>query len=544
MTVTSSGGKVVDIGALLTIDVDAELRKLATAQLQGPWQIPAELVRRSMAAGASKVDVSFSRRRVRVDDDGAALDEAQVQALADLLDPSAPGETRHAALLRLETVGAVPLLALAGLALTSLTLESSDGDGRTLRLEVRRGRAPTLAAGPAVSGGGGRQTRIELVADELEVKRAREWLDEVGRFAGGALRIDGAPGPDGLRDYLVSAPVELPFGERSIKGTIGIPHSGDTPRLWILQHGIVVTHQGLSKAPTFEALLELGAEVAPRATAADLRELVGPTLLPLSEEAVTLMLRAAKRLPEMGSEGQNRLIRLLLQAARLGRKRGEIEAAQLVPCLVGHDEAPVWRSIAELRGLAAGAGQGRRAAIPAVYPGQSTDEVILGGAPIAVLGSSARSAITELFGLRFGPAPRQLGQSGRGRWFGDLLDRLGDLSGSIAAALHLGIGPPLDDSALSTAELRLVEHLRAVVPSGGVEAPQEVLLCGGRGRIRQTRGARRRLLLPRDNPDVRACVAAVAEDEAWVYPASVVLLGGRGLPSVGARSTWQRGWGR
>ena len=75
--------KAVDIGALLTIDVDAELRKLATAQLQGPWQIPAELVRRSMAAGASRVDVSFSRRRVRVEDDGRVIDVAQAQALSE-----------------------------------------------------------------------------------------------------------------------------------------------------------------------------------------------------------------------------------------------------------------------------------------------------------------------------------------------------------------------------------------------------------------------------------------------------------------------------
>ena len=539
----TGAGKVVDIGALLTIDVDAELRKLATAQLQGPWQIPAELARRSMAAGASKVDVTFSRRRVRVEDDGRAVEEAQVRALAELLNPSAPAATRHAALLSLEAAGAVPLLALAGLALTSLSLESRGGGRPSVRLDVGRGRAPTLVVDPAASKSSAPQTRIELVADELEVKRAREWLEEVGRFAGGALRIDGELGPDGLHEYLVSAPLELPFGDQGVvRGRIGIPHSGDTPRLWILQHRIVVTHQGLTKAPTFEALLELGDKVAPRATAADLRELVAPTLVPLSDEAVTLMLRAAKRLPELGREGQNRVIRLLLQAARLGRKRREIEAARLVPCLVGHDEAPVWRSIAELRG--SGAGEGRQAAIPAVYPGQSTDEVILGSAPIAVLGSSARSAITELFGVRFGPAPRQLGRSGRGRWFGDLLDRLGDLSGTIAAALHLGIGPPVEDSALSKPELRLVEHLRAVIPSGGDEAPQEVHLCRGRGRIRQTRGTPRRLLLPRDNPDVRACVAAIAEDEAWIYPASVVLLSGRSLPSVGARATWQRGWGR
>jgi len=541
----SGPSETLDIASLLTIDVDAELRKLATAQLQGPWQIPAELVRRALAAGAVRVDVSFGRRRVRVEDDGTSLSEHQVRALRQLLDPAAAAELRHGALLELESAGAVALLALAGLSLTSLTLYSGGGGRRSVRLDVRRQGAIKLTIGeveerPAA-------TRIDVVAEGLDSKRAREWLADVGRFVGGALWIDGQPGPDGLGDYLVSAPVELTLPGGPVTGRIGIPHRGDAARLWVLQSGVVATHQGLTKAPTFEAILDLGERAAPRATAADLRELVAPILLALSEQAVKLMLRAAQSLPQMGSGAQARILRLLLQAARLGQQRGAIEVAPLIPCRVGHDEPIVWRSLAQLQ-RERGA-EGRRPPIPALYPEQSIDEVIFSGrgageeVAVAILESSARSAITELFGLRFGPPPRQLRRSRRGRRLLGVLEGFADLRASIAVALHLGIGPPLAESTLSKAELRLLEHLRAVIPGVCPESPQEVLLCGGRGRIRQTRGATRRLLLPRGNPDVRACVRAVELDEAWVYPASLVLLGGRGLPSIGARSTWLRGWG-
>ena len=182
--------------------------------------------------------------------------------------------------------------------------------------------------------------------------------------------------------------------------------------------------------------------------------------------------------------------------------------------------------------------------IPALYPTQSSDDVIIGATPIALLEASARSSITELFGLRFGPPPRHLGRVDGGDRLARLFDHITDLSGGIATALGLGAGRPLADSELSRAELHLLEHLRAVIPTAGPKAPQEILFCRGQGRIRLPRGKAPRLLLPRDNADVRACVRAVDSDEAWVYPACVVLLGGRAMPSVGARTTWLRGWSR
>lgn len=534
-----SRGVAIDVRSLLTIDVDAELRKLATAQLQGPWQIPAELVRRSLSSGAGKVELRLGRNRVSVVDDGGPIPGTSLASLAVLLDPRAPTDARHRALLDLEEAGSVALLALGGLEIESLELRSGDGAGEEIGLELRRGRPPRLERGKR---GGPRGTRVTLVAEGLDPGRARSWLADVARFAGGAVSVNGEAIADGLEDYLVSAPVRLSLAdERTLEGHLAIPRSGDTPRLWLLQHGLVATHQGLTKSPTFDAILELGPLAPPRATAADLRELVAPLLGPMADEAARLMLRAAERLPTMGGDAQRRLLSLLLQSARLGRRRREIEAARLIPCMIGHGEPRAWRSIADLRRSAEAdpAGQG---VIAALYPGQESDEVILGGPPVAILDAAARSTITELFGIRFRPPPRQLGGGARQGPLGDAWERLGDLVGGIAAALHLGIGPPLPDAVLSPAERLLVEHLRAVLPGTGPEAPAEITFCRGRGPVRQTRGQPRRLLLPRDNPEVKACARAVATNPAWVYPAGIVLLRGRALPSVGARSTWLREW--
>ncbi len=542
MTTGSTAAESLDIGELLTIDVDAELRKLATAQLQGPWQIPAELVRRSVAAGASQIDVRFGRHRVRIDDNGAALSEPHVRALAHLLDPQAAATLRHRALLDLESVGAVALLALAGISLTSLSLSCTGGERAPLHLEVRRGKPPKFRVGRPSGGDEPALTRIEIIAEGLEIKRARQWLEEATRFVGNSLTIDGKAGPDGFDDYLVGAAIDVKLGETSLKGRIWIPPTNDTPRLWILQHGVVATHHGLTKSPTFEVTLEVGAIAPPRATAADLRNLVAPTLSTLAKEAVRLLLAAGERMPAMGLAAQSRLLRLLLEAARLGLARPEIRRAPLIPCLVARDTPAVWRSIATLE--AEGADTGRQPMIPALYPSQSTDDVIIGAVPIALLESSARSAITELFGLRFGPPPRLLGRVDGGDRLARLRERIADIAGGFATVLGLGAGRPLADNELSRAELYLLEQLRAVIPNANPEAPQEILFCRGRGRIRRPRGKTPRLLLPRDNADVRASVRAVADDAAWIYPACVVLLGGRSMPSLDARMTWLRGWSR
>ena len=61
----SDGPERIDVGSLLTIDVESELRKLTQAQLQGPWQLPAELVRAAVRQGAATPSLAATRSTVR-----------------------------------------------------------------------------------------------------------------------------------------------------------------------------------------------------------------------------------------------------------------------------------------------------------------------------------------------------------------------------------------------------------------------------------------------------------------------------------------------
>ena len=126
----------LDVGSLLTIDVESELRKLTVAQLQGPWQLPAELVRRAIRNGARSVDVEISRGQLRVSSKGGSVPVSVLRELAVLLDRQQAPERRHRALAGIEQAGALSLLGLAGLSPSAVRIVSPEAG---IALEWRRG---------------------------------------------------------------------------------------------------------------------------------------------------------------------------------------------------------------------------------------------------------------------------------------------------------------------------------------------------------------------------------------------------------------------
>ena len=76
-------GGSIDIGGLLTIDVASELRKLSQAQLQGPWQIPAEIVRRALRFGAAVSDMMQLGRATEANERASDIAYGQVSAILD-----------------------------------------------------------------------------------------------------------------------------------------------------------------------------------------------------------------------------------------------------------------------------------------------------------------------------------------------------------------------------------------------------------------------------------------------------------------------------
>lgn len=519
----------VDLGALLAIDIESELRKLATAQLQGPWQLPAELVRRAVAAGAHTVEVELGRGGVRVRDDGAPIAGALLHALADLLDTAAPARRRHQALLTLEAAGALALLALPALRPGRIEIVAR-GQGRVRRLEFSgQGRS---VVSEAADPGGGRGTEFVVRGAELDANRARAYLADVCRFAPAAVRVDGAAVSDGLRAYL--AHVELAAPELlalKLRGTVALTHRGEPGRIWLLVDGVVTTHVGVARAPCFEAVVELAdkfaaGELTPAATAADLREAIAPALELLVDAGVQLMLAIGARSASLPASSQARVLQLLLQALRTRRRAAEVVALPIVPALVDRND----RRLLPLSALAALA---RPEPAFALGPEQDPEDFALPGEPVLILGTAERGILGELLGLRFRSPPP------RGTAHLPIAASLARGWSQIWQAI-LGARRPLPDAAMSPAERRFVAAIRVAV-RGGAGAPEQVELCTGTGAPRVA-GTPPTLYLGRDHADVKAAIAAAESGEAWLFPACVALLAGRGMPGSATRATWVRTW--
>ena len=538
----------VDLRDLLRIDIEAELRKLTVAQLQGPWQMPAELVRRAVRAGAGHISVEVARAGCTVRDDGTPLPPEQLGELAAMLDGAAPAERRHRALLALEAAGGLALLALAGLGATQIEVRARGG-GKCRRLLWRaRHGAPQLSEASDPSGPRG--TEVILRGAEVDPTRARSWLRDVGRFAPGTLLLDGQAINSGLRGYLASESFRLGPRDQPAKlhGHVAVADHGEQARVWLLHGGVISTHLGLSAVPCFDAIVELGASTPVNATAADLRAAVNPHVSGLADLGVGLLMHLARRLPELEPLAlQARIVTLLLQAVRTRRRLKELMQVPMLPCWTPHEHdtrftRPTrWLSLAELP-VAPPSASGRPGEPPvvlALYPEQDPADHALPDAPVLRLDAAERGALAELLGLRFrAPPPRS---EGVGRLRAGLRRGLRRAAQLCAGVLRLGPGAPLPESALRPDERALLEHLRAVL-HGAPGAPEAVQLCAGKAGPQLLGGSRGPLRVGREHPDVLACLRALERGPAWLYPASVTLLAGQAMPATAARITWMRHW--
>lgn len=540
---TSSNSVAVDLRELLRIDIDAELRKLTVAQLQGPWQMPAELVRRAIRAGAGDVRVDLARGACTVRDDGPPLPAERFSELAAMLDSAAPAERRHRALLALEAAGGLALLALAGLGATHIEV-TARGGGKLRRLTwTARSARPELTE--AADPNNTRGSEISVRAPELDLTRARTWLRDVARFAPGTVREGGQTINTGLQGYLASERFNLgPKGEPpKLTGHLAVARHGEQARVWLLHGGVVATHLGMSSVPCFDAIVEVSALVGLSATAADLRAAMNPYLGPIADLGVGLLIQVGKRLPEIDHiSTQTRIVVLLLQAVRTRRRMAELTQVRMLPCWTPIDpQTPrtrpaCWLSLAELPQPE----RNQPAVVLALYPEQDPEDFALPEtAPVLRLDAAERSALTELLGLRFRAPPPRAEVGGRLR--SAVRRGLRTTGQSLARLLRLGPGAPLPEAALTDDERNLLVGLRAIL-RGGAGAPETIHLCAGRAGPQIVGGTRGQLLVGRDHPDLRACIAAARRGPAWLYPASVALLGGHALPATAARVTWLRHW--
>ena len=515
----------LDVGGLLTIDVASELRKLSQAQLQGPWQIPAELARRALRDGATKVHLTLGRGRARVQDNGRGIVPEHLRWTAVLLDPTRPNEARHAALTALEGSGELVLLAIAGLGVRAVRiLTVHRGQRATLAYQV--GRAPTLTVDAVTQDD---RTEVELSAPELDKRRATEWLTGAARFAPAEVVVDGRKMNIGFVDCYPAADLHQP-----LRGKIAIPFTGDTAHVWLLEHGLVTGHVAIPDSPCFEAVVELGSDTT-ELSAARLREAMAPHVGELVNQGVGYLARLGQQAPGFPEAARARLARLVLQAARRGLRRKAIRRVPTFRMVTSDGDRCV-----DLNTLVEIARNGNELSLAALYPDQKPERFSLGSTPVLVADEVERSLLAELYELRFSPPDLRDGSGSLLSAWRRLVFAVGRGMERVVDVVRHPLRPKaLPDAALRPEELGLLAALRSYAARGRNRSIKSVQICEGRGPVRRI-GRPASLLLPRDNPTVAAGVRAIAQDSRWIYPVWLALLDGQGLPPRPVRAQWRR----
>jgi hypothetical protein len=494
MTEAGPAGPALDLRGLLTIDVAAELRKLCQAQIQGPWQIPAELVRRAIRAGATSVHVTLGRRQLVVTDDGPGLDPAHLEWITLLVDRQQDDQPRHRALLALEQAGELALLALAGV-----------DDLQDLHIESTR---------PG--------TRIALRAPGLDRRKAARWLADVARFSSVPVLIDGSPVADGMTGSLVQAPLAPP-----LRGRVALVRQGDVAHAYLLSDGLVTAHITIPDAPCFVAAVELGTQGG-ELTAAGLRDAVMPHVPGLIDQAVALVAVQVGRPAPLSEPTRARLAQLTLQAARRKLRGAEIDRLPLFRTIDSEGSRLV--DLAALRASPPDATGSRT--LLCLSPDQPPERYALGPEPVLIADDAERSLLAEVLGARFRtPDRRESSRSLAASWR-RLLRGARRLLGHWFDLVRHPLRPPLlPDHALTLPERALLAALRAQLRTQRAGGATDAVLCQGQGPLRRTRGHPRVLILPRNNPTVLACVRAFSADPEWMRLISLALLGGRNRSS-------------
>jgi hypothetical protein len=484
---------------LLAIDVAAEVATLCATQVQGPWQVPAELVRLAVARGAARVDVDRVRGGLRLRCAGRLADQGELRDLALVFDPKAERGDRQAAISRSEAAGLQALMWAAGQPGARLVIEVYSGDDSAV-LEVRDAGVRVGRGAVAAPPG----TTVVWRCRGMRTRRALAWLETACRFVPVPISVAGCDLPRGFEGGLYRMRLAGPLATE-----LAITAAGDTPSLWLLEHGVLSARAVVPGYPAFSAAIELSG-VAPPASSADaLRAAADPYLAGLLDQAARMLVLLVDRLPTVDEPVRTRLTSLLLGFAVRDILRHEIESLPVVAVR----RAGSRRFVTPAR-LARWARR-RGGVVVATEPGQA------GGDPAASLvveaSTEERALLSELLDVR-------VERVGRRTAAGELADRL--RRAWFAASSRLGPGP-IAPGRLRADERRLLEAATA--------AGVGLALCPGRRRARR-RGEH--WLVGRERPEVRAAVAAVAEESSWLYPALLAMIGEDG----GAGETVRRAW--
>jgi len=499
-------GGVVDDG-FLSVDVEAQVRKIARRTLRSPAEHLVELVRDAARRGARTVRVGVSRGEAWIEDDGAPQREEELARLCVALDPAADPAARTGGLSFFGGPEGMGLLAAFATGPQRVEVEAAAPAGR-VRAIFAQGARPRVER----RAGGGRAGCSVRIARAGDPARERALLARACRFSPGRIVLDGAEigGRGAPSDAL--ADTRLASGD----GLVWIPPCADVCRVRLLERGIVKREKvnppdgGL----VYEAAIECR-DAEPAGRAGELREAARRLYGELGRRAGSLAGAARDRVEEL----------LFLHFRRTG------DAS-----IVG--ELPLFRRLgggapASLASLRREAAAGRP--VEAILAGEDRGQGTGGrrGGAVLVLTARQWEFLAEHAGVPLWRPPQPPREASRlARYLARLASRLREAWGRAAG----GSAAPVAAADLDEGERLLVDLVSAELARGtrrlhGAPPGARVRAAAGEGsgpaRLVEGEGGEWLLLLPRRGRAARLAARALARDPGLAGAATALLARGR-----------------
>jgi hypothetical protein len=498
---------------LLTIDVEAEIRKLCGRQLDSPAECLVELTRLAIQSGGKAVRVDVRRRATTIQTIGGSLSDAVLEALALVGDPTQPSRERHAALVAIEAAHGVGLLTLVAAPAATVTVSNAAG-GRTLLLEA--GRSPrwirARESGPGL---------ILRIARRGRRGTERQTLRERCAFASMPVFLDGRLVSRGL--VVDDCIIELVVDAAGLTCKVGLPRTGQLSRTTMLVQEVVARETYTASRRGAVHIAVVRDRVATGIEQVDLR---GANVLVRSVRN-ELYERLARGFNDLAARDRLAARELLLRYAEKAGRTGLLVGVPLFRRLSG-DRVDV----EAVRALARGG------AVWAVEPDTSTRRYVVDARQVLVLERGEREFVARSLGLGIQEPPAlsrdtlvtRLTFIWR-RLKDGLLDRGRRVVGRLLGA-H-----PIAPGRWTAVERALMGAVQDELASGRYSLPAvaapvsrgaRVLLVerGSLPLMLRRRGADWFLLVPRRHPRVVQVMRLFAREPSSLYPIMAALFGG------------------
>jgi hypothetical protein len=375
--------------SLLSIDVDAQIRKISGAALQDDSDAIANIFRLMIRHGATRIECTSSRHSIAIWASACTLPQTLLDAYGALVHVATPNHTRQRALALLEAQGGQALMTLLHSNFSDVAL----GSGK--RAEGKRRHSVPVGAS---------EERVEHSGFSISWRSATPITREVvrkvqdrSRFAPISIVLDGQPAPRGFAHALASLDLRPSFDM-----LLAIHGRNETGRVWLIHDGIVIGHQTWPDLPWIEGVVPIAFDdpVLGREWAEHMREHALP-------QAKALLLQTLGHASTLAPTIRTKLIRAALTFNLNANEFDQLSRLSLFatyrPWRVDRSADELhWISLRDLEALAR-----PRDGMPSVYclgPDQRIENYARRD-PVVIVDSAVRACLRERISFSFALPP-------------------------------------------------------------------------------------------------------------------------------------------